>query len=112
MEKGEYRSSRLRKKKGDEGVRQEGGEGEMADKVKINLGQEQVYATPVEINQANESWNQYLLDDGSALKIKLVATRVLRVDDRFDNEGNPLYFVQSTNVLSVNAPVNLKRKSG
>lgn len=83
----------------------------MEDKIKINFGGEEVAATAIDINQANEYWNQYLLDDGTVIKIKLVATKVLRVDNKQDAEGNPLYFVQSTNILSVNSPDNLKRKS-
>jgi hypothetical protein len=83
----------------------------MVDKIKINYGGEEVEATPIEINQASEYWNQYLLDDGTILKMKLVATKVLRLENRYDNEGSPIYLVQSTNVLSVNAPGNLKRKT-
>ena len=82
----------------------------MSDKIKINLGTEMVDATPVEINQAQEHFNQYLLEDGTALKMKLVATKAFRIDDRYDQEGNPVYFVQSTNVLSVNSPTGLKKK--
>ena len=82
----------------------------MAEKIKINYGGEEVEAEPIEINQANEHWNQYLLDDGTALKMKLVATKVLRIQNKYDNEGIPIYLVQSTNILAVNAPSNLKRK--
>ncbi len=82
----------------------------MANKVKINFGGEEVEATPLDINQTNEYWNQYLLDDGTVIKMKLVATKILRVENKFDNEGNPVYIVQSTNITSVNAPDNLKRK--
>lgn len=82
----------------------------MADKVKINLGSEVVEATPVEINQANEYFNQYFLEDGTVLKMKLVATKIFRLDGRFDQEGNPVYFVQSTNVLSANCPEHLKKR--
>jgi hypothetical protein len=82
----------------------------MAEKVKLNFGPEVVEATPVAINQANEYFNQYFLEDGTLLKMKLVATKVFRIDDRFDQDGNPVYFVQSTNVLSVDSPSNLKRK--
>ena len=83
----------------------------MANKVKINFGGEEVEAVPMDINQTNEYWNQYLLDDGTVVKIKLVATKVLRVDNKYDNEGNPLYVIQSTNITSVNAPDNLKKKA-
>lgn len=82
----------------------------MADKVKINFGPEIVEATPIEVNQANEYFNQYVLEDGTMLKMKLVATKVFRIDGRYDGEGNPLYFVQSTNVVSVNSPQDLRRK--
>ena len=82
----------------------------MAEKVKINFGPEIVEATPVAINQANEYFNQYFLEDGTLLKMKLVATKAFRIDDRFDQDGNPVYFVQSTNVLSVDSPTHLKKK--
>ncbi|MBM3249298.1 MAG: hypothetical protein FJZ09_00420 [Candidatus Omnitrophica bacterium] len=82
----------------------------MEEKIKINFGGEEVDATPIEVNQASEYWNQYLLDDGSVIKMKLVATKVLRVDNKYDAEGNPVYFVQSQNVMSVNSPDNLKKK--
>lgn len=82
----------------------------MADKVKINFGNELVEATPINVNQANEYFNQYFLEDGTVLKMKLVATKVFRIDDRFDQEGNPIYFVQSTNVLSVDSPAHLKKQ--
>jgi len=82
----------------------------MAEKVKINFGSELVDATPVNINQASEYFNQYFLEDGTVLKMKLVATKVFRLDGRYDQEGNPVYFVQSTNVLSVDSPEQLKKK--
>lgn len=83
----------------------------MTNKVKINFGGEEVDATPIDVNQTNEYWNQYLLDDGTVIKMKLVATKILRIDNKYDKEGNPVYFVQSTNVLSVNASDSLKRKT-
>jgi len=83
----------------------------LVNKTKINFGGEEVEAVPIDINQTNEYWNQYLLDDGTVIKMKLVATKVLRVDNKYDLEGNPLYIIQSTNITSVNAPINLKKKS-
>jgi hypothetical protein len=82
----------------------------MPEKLRINLGNEVVEATPVSVNQASEYFNQYFLEDGTVLRMKLVATKIFRVDDRFDAEGNPVYFVQSTNVLSTDTPAHLKRK--
>lgn len=82
----------------------------MAEKIKINFGSEIVEATPVDVNQASEYFNQYFLEDGTVLKMKLVATKIFRIDGRFDQEGNPVYFVQSTNVLSADSPLHLKKK--
>ncbi|MBU4252745.1 MAG: hypothetical protein Q8N62_05600 [Candidatus Omnitrophota bacterium] len=82
----------------------------MVNKIKINFGGEEVEAWPIDINQTSEYWNQYLLDDGTVIKMKLVATKALRVDNKYDQEGNPLYIIQSTNITSVNAPDNLKKK--
>ncbi len=83
----------------------------MANKIRVRLpdGRE-ADATPIEINQASEQWSHYLLEDGSTLKVKLVVTKVSRIDNEYDIEGNPVYVFQSTNVTSINSPENLKRK--
>ncbi len=83
----------------------------MANKIRIKLpdGRE-ADATPVEINQASEQWSHYLLEDGSTLKVKLVVTKISRIDNEYDVEDNPVYIFQSTNVTSVNSPEHLKRK--
>lgn len=83
----------------------------MPDKVKIRLPNgDSANATPVQINQSSEQWNTYLLEDGSVLKVKLVVTKVSRLDNSYDAEGNPVYIFQSTNVTSVETPENLKKK--
>ncbi len=64
----------------------------------------------IEIQQSNEHWNQYLLGDGTVIKMKLVATEVWRVEGEWDGEGNPIYFVKSSNVLTVNPPDELRRQ--
>jgi len=79
------------------------------NKVTINLGGKKVQATPIDVNQSGEKWNDYLLEDGTAIRMKLVLKKVLRVDGQFDAEGNPLYVMQSTNVTSVSAPDQLKK---
>lgn len=80
------------------------------EKVTINMGGRQVQATPVDINQSGEKWNEYLLEDGTVLKMKLVLKKVFKVDGEFDEEGNPVYVMQSTNVTSVSAPGDIKKK--
>ncbi len=81
------------------------------NKVSINFGGRQVDATPVDVNQSSERWNEYLMEDGTLLKMKLVLKKVLRVDGEFDAEGNPVYIMQSTNVSSITSPDNLRHKN-
>lgn len=80
------------------------------EKVMINMGGRQVQATPVDVNQSGERWNEYFLEDGTVLKMKLVLKKVFKVEGEFDEEGNPVYVMQSTNVTSVSAPGDSKKK--
>ena len=79
-------------------------------KIKINFNGQQVDAQSVDVTQSSEKWNEHLLDDGTILKLKAVLTNVYRVDGQYDAEGNPVYMIQSTNVISANAPQELRRK--
>ena len=79
------------------------------EKVTINFGGRQVQAIPVDVNQSGEKWNEYLLEDGTVLKMKLVLKKVFKVDGEFDPEGNPVYVMQSTNVTSVSAAGHLRK---
>lgn len=83
---------------------------ESQNKVSINLGGRTVQATVIEVSQSSERWNEYLLEDGTILKMKLILKKVLKVGGEFDGEGNPVYVMQSTNVTSVSAPAHLKKK--
>lgn len=69
-----------------------------------------VDAELIDVQSANESWSQYLLGDGTSLKLKVVATEIWRVVDAYDNDGNPQYIVKSGNILVVNAPDELRKK--
>ena len=79
-------------------------------KVKIPFNGQDVDAELVDVSQTSERWNEYLLEDGTILKVKLVLTNVYRVTGQHDSEGNPVYILQSTNVVSTNAPENLRKK--
>lgn len=83
----------------------------MERKKKLTLpdGQE-VDATILSFQAGGEHWNEYLIDDGTVIRVKLVATEVLRLDERYDAQNNPIYLLQSTNVMSVSSPDKLKRQ--
>ncbi len=66
--------------------------------------------TILSFQSAGEHWNEYLVDDGTVVRVKLVATEIVRLDGQYDVEGNPVYLLNSTNVMTVSAPDDLKRK--
>ena len=78
-------------------------------KRRIPFQGKEVEATPVSANTSNEYWNQYLLEDGSIIRAKLVATEFLRIDGEYDAEGNPVYVIRSTNIVACEAPEELRR---
>jgi hypothetical protein len=64
-------------------------------------------AEPIGFRTSGEHFNEYLLDDGSVLRIKLVLTEVLRMKGVYDRYGNPAYLVRHSEVIAVDAPEHL-----
>jgi hypothetical protein len=56
-----------------------------------------VFLKEIKVNTSNESWSHYSLDDGTILKVKTVLISVF--DDGNDQQGNPGFSLQSTNVF-------------
>jgi len=56
-----------------------------------------------------EYFNEYLLEDGTVLRMKPVVTDVIRIPGQYDPMGNPAYVIQSTNVTAVDSPEELRR---
>ena len=83
----------------------------MATRIQIDFQGKKVWAEVMPVQQSQENWNQYLLSDGSVVRMKTVVTDVLRIENDYDPEGNPIYFIKSANILSVNAPDELRKKS-
>ena len=77
---------------------------------RINFQGQEVDATEVEFQTRREDWNEYQLMDGSEIKMKLVVSGVFRIGGLYDDEGNPVYQIKSTNIAAVKSPDNLRRK--
>jgi hypothetical protein len=71
-----------------------------------------VEGSSVPFQTGGEHWNEYLIEDGSVLKVKLVATEIIKVDGEYDDQGNPLYALHSTQVVVVDSPEDLQRGEG
>ena len=69
-----------------------------------------VDAIHVDIKESSELSNKITLKDGTILDIKLVISRVARVPDQWDIDGNPFYIVKHSNIITVlNSPDNLRK---
>ena len=55
----------------------------------------------VDFDALKEDWNSYKLKDGTTLKVKLVLAGVVRLNNKYDPLGNPVYMIKSTNVVRV-----------
>jgi hypothetical protein len=79
----------------------------------VNLGGgQEVQGTIMPFNATLESFNEYLVDDKTIIRVKLVVNEVIRVDDAYDQQGNPVYVFSSQNVVNVEPPDELKRPKG
>lgn len=64
----------------------------------------------VPVSESTERWSEFKLDDGSVLKVKMTLMSAVRVDGRYDQEGNPFYVVKGQPIVTVvSAPSALKK---
>lgn len=75
----------------------------MARRTRINIGDRTIEAEDMEFTTGREDWNEYMVEDGYKVRIKLVVSSILKTGER-DPQGNPVYIVQSTNIVKVLAP--------
>ncbi len=69
----------------------------------------EIDAVEIDFKAVKEDWNEYDLADGTKIRLKSVAVNMIRALNEYDNDGNPIYIVKSSNVLSLSAPENLKK---
>lgn len=69
-------------------------------------------ATEVGFRATGEYWNEYLLDDSTVIRFKIVVVSVLRVDGEYGIDGQPSYFLKMNNVMNVSAPDELMDPKG
>ncbi len=81
----------------------------MPRKTRINIGDRSIEAEDMEFKTGREDWSEYQVEDGFTVRIKLVVSSILRTQDR-DPQGNPVYIVQSTNIVKVLPPETYSRK--
>lgn len=67
----------------------------------IDIFGHSIDVSEVSILESKEQFVEYKLEDGSVLKIKGVASSVLRVDNQFLPDGSPIYIVIMNPVVNV-----------
>lgn len=68
--------------------------------MKVPYQGRQVEGESVEFLTRKEDFNEYQLADGKVLKIKMVVTRIIRLEEERAPDGNPVYIIQSQNVVA------------
>jgi len=80
-------------------------------KVQVPPGNEVVEGVEVPVEETLERWCEVRLADGAMLRVKVTVVSAVRIDGRWDDEGNPLYVIKGTQTMVVhNVPDNLRRK--
>lgn len=67
--------------------------------MKVPFQGRQVEATEVDFFTRKEDFNEYQLGDGSIIKMKTVVTAILKIEGELTTEGDPIYNLQSTNIV-------------
>lgn len=82
----------------------------MPNRRKISFQGQIVDAEIVDFETDKEQWSTYILHDGSSLKVKAVVTEVARLEGVFAPNGDPVYMIQASQIMHVNAPESLRRQ--
>jgi hypothetical protein len=65
----------------------------------------------VPVEESNERWSEFKLEDGTLLKAKMTIINIIRVPGAFDPTGNPTYVINATPTFAVvEVPDNLRKK--
>lgn len=51
----------------------------------------------------HEEWDEYMLDDGTRIRVKATVMKISRTD-KFDRNGDPLYLVDTTAMVEIKLP--------
>lgn len=68
-----------------------------------------VDAIEVAVEQSTERWSDITLADGTTIRMKPVVLSAVRILDRYDQDGNPIYQLKANQVMTAESPAELKR---
>ena len=76
--------------------------------VKIPFKEGVAEAERVGIKSSEEKWNEYRLEDGTKLRVKVVVASVYKLKNEYNpNTGEPIYVIKSDNIIDAEIPEEL-----
>lgn len=80
-------------------------------KVQIPYNGKMVQGTEINIEETVERASEIVLADGSRLRLKSSVISAIRVDGEYGPDGNPIYVLNATPVMTlIEAPASLRKK--
>lgn len=67
--------------------------------------EQSVIQDDVKYSTLSEEWHEYIIDDGTRLRIKTTVTRI-RKTSKFDKDGEPVYLVDTSALINTRLPKN------
>jgi hypothetical protein len=61
----------------------------------------QIEGYDIPIKESVEKWSEIHLEDGTIFRAKISIANVVRLIDRFDDHGNPVYFINATPTVAM-----------
>ena len=84
----------------------------MSNRVTLDFKGRKVSGAKVDFEIENENWNKYSLDDGTKLKVRLVVAQIVRLENEYTPDGDPIYLINSTNIVTADVSEHLKKEVG
>jgi hypothetical protein len=78
----------------------------MADKMRVPFANpdgvvSQEIGTLMEVTDSKEPWSEYTLEDGTKIRFKQTLVNIIRLDNKKNLNGDPVYVVQSQQTMSI-----------
>lgn len=78
-------------------------------RVTVDYQGRKVTGQKVNFDIEKENWNLYSLEDGTKLRMRMVVAQVIRLEGEYTADGDPIYVINSTNVVVADVPEHLKK---
>lgn len=77
---------------------------------RINYQGKIVEGESIEFDPIREEWSVCNCADGTTIRMKLVVTEIMRLDESNPETGEPIYVIQSQNIVRADVPEHLKKR--